>query len=138
MLLSTKTALLLFLVDYKHDYDLHPEFQTRIEHLRHEIIAIQTSIADSKYVLSKFYLGKNKTRKIINDYDFLTLRSDLLDKNKNETINILKSFTDKFPQNNNLQIMIDQLRSLPNRIHSKELDTSYKICEDSKKSVYNM
>ena len=120
------------------NYDLHSELQTKVEQLRHEIIEIQTSIADSKYVLSKFYLAKNKTHKIKNECDLLILRSDLLEKNKNETINILKSFTKKFPQKNNLQVMINRLRILPNKLHSKEIDTSYKICEDSKKSVYNM
>ena len=48
-----------------HNYDLHSELQTKVEQLRHEIIEIQTSIADSKYVLSKYYSAKNKTHKII-------------------------------------------------------------------------
>ena len=42
------------------DCVLHPKFQNEIEDLQHRLIQIKVDIADSKYVLGKYYILKNE------------------------------------------------------------------------------
>ena len=120
-----------------NNQDLHGDFISKIEKLRHEALEIKTSIADSKYILSKFYIIKNKIKRIKNKYELLDVRSHLFNNVKNDTVNMLSSYKNNISDNPQIQVMINKVKSQSTNIHHNRFDKSYKICEDSKKSLFN-
>ena len=120
-----------------NNYELHFDFQRKVEQLRHEALEVKTSIADSKYILSKFFITKNKIARIKNQYELLVLRSNLFNNVKKRTINMLSSYKKNISDSSQIQIMMNEVKSLSSKIHQNAFDESYKICENSKKYIYN-
>ena len=116
-------------------YVIHPSFRNKIEELQHRLMKLRVAIADSKYVLGNYYLLKNEVFIISKKYDHLKFRSDLLKRTKNDTISILRDQNIFNKSNKDNSESINQIKSIPTKISQKEIDLSFKRCENSKQAL---